>query len=127
MKKLIYLLTVTALGISACNSGNKGYTISGTIEGEKVVSISELAGDIDPTPETVIRLKNTSENAITLIFYSATSPTQIPGPGTGPQFTLNPGETLEKLFSDFNFESFTYFNVYNPSAISGSWEVEIEL
>ncbi len=33
MKKLIYLLTVTALGISACNSGNKGYTISGTIEG----------------------------------------------------------------------------------------------
>ena len=101
--------------------------LNGTIEGVKVVNINGLAPDINPTPETVIRLKNTSENAITLIFYSATSPTLLPGPGQGPQFTVNPGETLEKLFSDFNFDTYTDFNVYNPTAITGSWQVEVEV
>ncbi|WP_300703096.1 TlpA disulfide reductase family protein [Bacteroides sp.] len=32
MKKLIYLLAVTAV-FAACNSGNKGYTITGTVDG----------------------------------------------------------------------------------------------
>lgn len=98
---------------------------SGTIEGEKVVSLSALDIDVEPQPDTVFRLKNTSENPISLVFYSANTPTELPG--AGPQFTVNAGQTIEKLFSDFDFDTYTDFNVYNSSAISGSWEIEVDI
>ena len=106
-------------------TGNEPVILSGTIEGEKVVSLSELDPDVDPQPDTLFRIKNTSENPISLVFYAADTPTQLPG--AGPQFTVNAGQTIEKLFSDFDFDTYTDFNVYNPSAINGSWEIEIEV
>ena len=107
------------------NNDDEPVIVNGTIEGEKVVSINEMDPDVEPQPDTVIRIKNTSENPISLVFYAADTPTALPG--AGPQFTVNAGQTIEKLFSDFDFDTYTDFNVYNPTTINGSWEVEIEV
>ena len=71
-----------------------------------------------------MRLKNTSENALPIIIYSATNPTDLPGPG--PQFKVESGEVLEKPISDFLNGIYPNINLFNPSGLTGSWEIQID-
>ena len=42
MKKLTYLLAAAAV-FAACNSGNQGYTVTGTIEGATIIRKSKCS------------------------------------------------------------------------------------
>ncbi len=98
-------------------------TISGNIAAGQVVNINSLVQEVETTPATVLRLKNTSAAAIGLTFYSAGTPSEMPGPG--PQFTVNAGETLDVPMADFRFEQYSNLNIYNNSPMNGSWQIEI--
>ena len=99
--------------------------LGGGINSLQIINLTELIGEINATPATVIRMKNTSSNAVTLIFYGANNPSD--SPGAGPQFTLMPGQTLEKTVAELHLDTLTNFNVQNTSAFAGTWEVKILL
>lgn len=106
---------------------NKPFILSGGINPLQVVNLNSLAPDtnLNITAESVIRIKNTSDNPVQLTFYLADKPTDQPGPA--PQFTLNPGETQEHTAADFAYNDFKNFNIYNLGGGTGKWEVEVEV
>jgi hypothetical protein len=66
---------------------------------------------------------STSGPGIALTFYSTGVSTSPPGPGA--QFTLQPGETLEKTIAELDLTTMEFFNIQNASPINGSWEIQI--
>lgn len=105
--------------------GNEPVIVNGGINAGQVINFNNLAPDLDATAETVIRLKNTSTVPLSLTFYSANNPTDLPGPG--PQFTVASGETLEKVIGDFQLGTYPELNIHNPTGLNGTWEIVIEL
>jgi len=105
--------------------GTQPLIINGNINANQVININALAPDLDATAETIIRLKNTSAIPLILTFYSAMGALDLPGPG--PQFTVASGATLEKVAGDFQFGTYSNFNIYNSSPMTGSWEVEFDM
>ncbi len=104
--------------------GNEPVIVNGDISPNQVINVSALMPDnMNVNGETVIRLKNTSDNPLNLEFYSANGAGDLPP--AGPQFTVASGGTLEKVLSDFKFDIYPNLNIHNPSGMSGSWEIEI--
>jgi hypothetical protein len=104
--------------------GDESQVFNGSITANTIISLTETEGeDFDATPETVFRMKNPSTNSGNLTFYSANSPTDAPG--AGPQFTLTPGQTLDKTLLELGLGTMPFFNIQNPSAFDGTWEVEV--
>ena len=102
--------------------------IEGDINGGQVINVNQLfPEDIEPGLDTIIKIKNTSANPLNLVFYSANNPTDFPGPGAGPQFTVASGASLEKTIADFQVDTYNSFNIYNSTPIAGSWEIEIDI
>jgi hypothetical protein len=105
------------------DDGEGPVTIGGNIAAGQVVNINSLVQEVDTTPATVLRLKNTSAAGISLTFYSALMPTEMPGPG--PQFMVNAGQTIEVTIADLRLENYNNLNIYNNSPSGGSWQIEI--
>lgn len=98
--------------------------LEGDIEAGKVLNINNLAGeDLNITPQTKVRMKNTSANSRLLTFYIANSPTD--NPGAGPQFTLSAGQSLDKTAAELGLDTFEYYNIYNATTLPGSWEIQV--
>lgn len=101
-------------------------SINGTLNSGQVVNINALLPDLNAEPTSVLKLKNNSSTTATVVFYAATSATELPG--TGTQFTVAPGNVLEKSLADMGFaDPYSYFNVYNPNIPNADWELEILL
>ncbi len=98
--------------------------VEGTINTGQVINVSALLPDnLNVNDDTVIRLINKSAVPVSLEFYSANGPADLPP--AGPQFTVAGGGTLEKILSDFKFSIYPNLNIHNPSGSAGSWEIEI--
>jgi hypothetical protein len=106
-------------------TGNEPVIINGTIMGLGIINLNPQidAEGVTISPDTVFRIKNLSGSGIAIIAYSASTANQPPGPGV--QFTINPGETLEKTVAELGLISFPFFNLQNPNPFEGSWEIEI--
>jgi len=97
--------------------------VNGSINPGQILNINSEIDGLEPAPESIIRMRNTSTTGAALFFYSAFNPGD--GPGNGIQFTVNAGDTLEKTISDFRFDTYPNFNIHNPTGNNGNWEIEI--
>jgi len=96
----------------------------GEIGGGQVVNINSMGVNLQKLgKDTVVKLRNISATPIILVFYSAQNPADNPGPG--PQFDVASGATLEKVLGDFDIDNYNNLNIYNPAAVTGSWQIEI--
>ncbi len=105
--------------------GNEPVLLEEDIDAFKILNVNPMIGEIDATPETVVRMKNTSEEPASLVFYTTNNAAD--GPGAGPQFTLAPGQSLQKTMAELGFGTYNFFNIYNNSSFPGSWEIIIEV
>lgn len=99
---------------------------NGTIAASSILNINGSISNgepFTPTPDTVLRFKNTSSTAAILVVYSAN--TAFDPPGAGVQFTLNPGETIEKTFAEMGLAIHPFLNIQNITPFEGSWEIEV--
>lgn len=104
--------------------GSEPELFEGDIDAGKIFNLNNLDGsDLNVTPATVVRMKNTSSTPAALVFYTANGPAEFPG--AGPQFTLNPGQSLEKTVAELGFGTYNFFNIYNPGGNIGSWEIQV--
>jgi len=101
-------------------------TVGGNLTLGQVVNINALLPDINAEPDTVLRLRNKSAFNATLVFYAATTASELPGAGT--QFTVNAGNTLEKTIAEMGFsDPYSFFNVLNNGPEPAEWEIELML
>lgn len=108
------------------DTGENKVTLGENIDSGKITNLNTLAGDLNVGPDTLVEMKNTSVNPVDLIFYSADGNIDPPVPAS-TQFTLHPGQTLQKTIAELGLDVHEKFNIQNNSPLTGSWEVTIFL
>ncbi|MBK7149593.1 MAG: hypothetical protein IPH78_12445 [Bacteroidetes bacterium] len=99
--------------------------LDGNINSLQVVNLNSQIPDANIDENSVFTMKNTSASVTQLYFYAADAADKKPDGFAA--IILNPGEELSRSVADLGFsETNTYFNIYNPGAEAGSWEVAIE-
>lgn len=108
------------------NNQDDVVTVGGNLTIGQVVNINALLPDLNAEPDTVLRLRNKSASNASLVFYAATTASELPGAGT--QFTVNAGNTLEKTIAEMGFsDPYSFFNVLNNGPEPTEWEIEVML
>lgn len=105
--------------------GSEPITIDGTINSTQVLNLNGQIPDANIDGSSVFTMKNTSASNAQLYFYAADAADKKPDGFAA--IILNPGEELSRSLADMGFnETNTFFNIYNPGAEAGSWEVMLE-
>lgn len=107
------------------NATEEPTIIRGTINSGQVVNINALMEQFNLGTASVLKLRVTEPTNGSLVFYSAVNPTDAPTPTNPYQFTVNTGAELEKTIGNFNFQAQPNFNIFNPTPLTGAWEIEI--
>lgn len=74
-------------------------------------------------PTTVLRIRNTSTNGANLIVFPSNTETDPPGSGT--QYMVPAGGSIEKTFAELGSEGFLFLCIQNINALPVDWEIEV--
>ncbi|MES2622482.1 MAG: hypothetical protein V4615_16645 [Bacteroidota bacterium] len=106
-------------------TGEDETSASGTIPAGTVKS---LIGYQEPgfnySPDTIVRLKNTSTNGANMIVFPSNTETDPPGAGT--QYMVPAGGYIDKTFAELGSVTFLFLCIQNINAMEVSWQIEIQ-